>query len=408
MKILHISTSDSGGAGLAALRIHKSLLNLNCDSKMLVANKTSQLDSVYVAKQNLNLYHWSSIGVFRKFQKHILRRLGFLTVIEKYEAKINAIPLEKKTFYTFPITHFDLSEHTLVNEADIIHLHWIANFVDYETFFKKVKKPIVWTFQDENIKFGGFHYTKTWQKYSAYYKSIEKDFYRIKCQALVERNDITCIAVSKMMAEFCISKSFLNQNPTSIIPNTVESVIYRSQNKKFARNVFSIPENDLVFVFCSLILQDERKGLKELLEALEILQIPNLTLLCIGDGSISYTTKINTICVGQFQNENVMSLLYSCGDLFIMPSFQEAFAQTSLEAMSCCLPVVAFPCSGAEDLINENNGVVCSDFTVEALIEGIQKALYTRYNPEIIRQDVIQRFSSEKIAKDYISVYKNI
>jgi hypothetical protein len=37
-----------------------------------------------------------------------------------------------------------------VMKADIIHLHWIADWLDYTTFFGAVKKPIVWTFHDEN------------------------------------------------------------------------------------------------------------------------------------------------------------------------------------------------------------------------------------------------------------------
>jgi len=407
MKILHISTLDYGGAGLAALRIHKSLLDLGCESKMLVAEKTSLLDSIYVANANLNFYHWSSVWLFRKIQKHLLRRFGYVSKIEKYELMINSIPLENRTYFTFPVTHYDLSEHPLVKEADIIHLHWVANFVDYETFFKGLEKPIVWTFHDENIGLGGFHYLGAKNIYNCYYKSIEEEFCKTKIQALAGQN-ITCIALSKMMADFCRSKSFLKNNPIFVIHNGVDNLMYRPQNKKFARSVFNIPENDLVFTFCSLNLQDERKGLKELLIALDALKMSNVTLLCIGNGTIPSTTNTNIVCIGQIQNENLMSLSYSCADIYIMPSFQEAFAQSPIEAMSCCLPVVAFPCSGVEDFINLENGVVCSDFTVEALITGIQKALNTIYNPEVIRQNTIKYFCSKKIAMDYISVYENI
>jgi len=408
MKILHISTSDNGGAGLAALRIHKSLLCLGCNSKMLVADKSSQLDTIYVVKENLNLYHWSSIWLFRKFQKFVLRKLGFVTKIEKYEAIVNSIPLEQRVFFTFPITHYDLSEHPLVKEADIIHLHWIANFVDYETFFKKVNKPIVWTFHDENIGLGGFHYTKTSQGYSDYYKNIEEEFCKIKKQALIGKTNITSIALSKMMVKFCADHSFLKENPVYIINNGVDNLVYRPQNKEFARSVFNIPINNLVLAFCSVSLQDERKGLKELIKALEILSISNITLLCIGNGNISSTTKINTVCVGQIQNENIISLLYSCADMFVIPSFQESFGQTTIEAMSCGVPVVTFPCGIAQEIINDTNGVVCSDFTVPALVEGIQKALSIKYNPDAIRQNIINHFSSKKIANEYISVYNHV
>ena len=36
MKVIHLSTSDSGGAGRAALRIHKSLIEIGVNSEMWV------------------------------------------------------------------------------------------------------------------------------------------------------------------------------------------------------------------------------------------------------------------------------------------------------------------------------------------------------------------------------------
>ena len=46
MKILHLISQDSGGAGRAALRLHKALLDQNIESLMLVQNKTTDLPSV--------------------------------------------------------------------------------------------------------------------------------------------------------------------------------------------------------------------------------------------------------------------------------------------------------------------------------------------------------------------------
>ena len=38
MRILHISTFDSGGAGTAALRLHEAMLSAGLDSQILVMN----------------------------------------------------------------------------------------------------------------------------------------------------------------------------------------------------------------------------------------------------------------------------------------------------------------------------------------------------------------------------------
>lgn len=44
-------------------------------------------------------------------------------------------------------------------------------------------------------------------------------------------------------------------------------------------------------------------------------------------------------------------------------------------------------CSGKPDLINEQNGIVCRDFTVEALVLGVKEAMSHNYSSEHIRQD---------------------
>lgn len=89
-----------------------------------------------------------------------------------------------------------------------------------------------------------------------------------------------------------------------------------------------------------------------------------------------------------------------------MPSYQEAFAQAPLEAMACGLPIIAFPCSGTEELIETNTGVLCRDFTSQALEEGLREAFSINYSSKYIRAYVIDRFSPEKIAQQYIEFYK--
>lgn len=60
----------------------------------------------------------------------------------------------------------------------------------------------------------------------------------------------------------------------------------------------------------------------------------------------------------------------------------------------------------AHDLINDRNGVVCKDFTVEALIAGIRQAMTRQYDPAAIREDVTSRFAYEKIAREYLALYE--
>ena len=131
----------------------------------------------------------------------------------------------------------------------------------------------------------------------------------------------------------------------------------------------------------------------------------NAALLCVGSGALP-KVDFPIFGTGAIANPRLLSIAYSAADLFVMPSYQEAFAQTPLEAMACGRPVVAFPCSGTDELINDANGVRCQEFTEESLSAGIMSALSAKYNREAIRQDAIERFNTDKIANQYVDLYK--
>src|SRR4026207_757788 len=147
MKIVHVSTYDAGGAASAMLQLHKGLLNLRIDSSILSASKTrNDILHLHTCER--------SLPEGRLFQK-VLNRFGFPQTTEQKDWwVINKLKIKdylrfgkntgSRLFFS-PNSPYYLEDHTLIKEADIIHLHWISGFVNYPTFFNKIKKPIVWT-----------------------------------------------------------------------------------------------------------------------------------------------------------------------------------------------------------------------------------------------------------------------
>lgn len=408
MKVVHITTCDYGGAGLAVLRIHDSLLQLGVDSAVLVAEKKSLLNTVFQVEPSpvLNTYQRPKNKLLRKVKNFLHRRGFFLTSIEKCKKTLNSLKGNKDAFFTFPISSYDLTENEMVKKADVIHLHWIADFVDYPTFFRKITKPIVWTFHDENIGLGGFHYLYSKHEYYQAYQPLEDEFCRIKREALENFHNLYVVALSNKMKAFVEGLDFLHPKKSFIIHNSVNYERFRICDKTYLRELFHIAQENLVFSFCANEIDDERKGLSELIRALEMMDNDHFTLLCVGSGRLPVKPSFHVICMGKIDNEDVMAALYSCSDRFVMPSYQEAFAQTPLEAMACGVPVVAFPCSGTEELINDDNGVRCEAFTVDSLSQGIKESLKRQYNPAKIRKGVMNRFAPRLIAEQYYRVYK--
>lgn len=406
MKVVHICTTLEGGAGLCAARIIKATRNLNVEAKVLVArgNKSKDEDVVEFVSP------WSKNSAVRLFQR-FLARLGVMPQVEKIKRRLakESSKYQGTMCFTSPVTTYThLADHPWIKEADIVHLHWIGNFVDYESFFPKIYKPIVWTIHDQNPGLGGFHLTSWKNNASESFKKLDDDMMKVKQRAYHKAHNVTLVAISSQMCDYFKSNTLLRRFPIVKIHNGIERERFMLLNKQNCRDVLSIPEYGKVFIFVSNDIHDNNKGLNRLIEALEKLNISNTILICLGKYNKTVKASFEIRCEGFVSNNRLQSIYYSAADYFVMPSLQETFAQSPMEAMACGTPVVAFPCSGTNDLINDMNGVICDDFTVDALIKGISIAMKRNYHREKIRQNLLERFSYNIIAKQYIELYQEL
>lgn len=406
MKVVHITKLPDGGASWCAMRISRALCKQGVDSRILlmqgVANNNiaiAKADWLYQDHKNL------FIRIVVKVLKLMYRpKFEYLIYKRKKAAK------SANAFFTSPITGYtNLSKHPWVREADIVHLHWISDFIDFPTFFKRINKPIVWTVHDENPGLGGFHYVSHKKDASREYLCIDEEYEEIKRKVLHGKNRPHLVAISSQMKSFFENNIILKDCPITLIHNGVNCEVFHPVAKKNSREVLGLSLEKKIFLFSSYQIEDKRKGLAILLPALEALHDSSILLVCLGKyKAVPQTKYIEVKCVGMVNGSENLSLYYSASDYFMLTSFQEAFAQTPLEAMACGTPVIAFPCSGVSDLIYEKNGVICQDFTVDALIDGIRKAIDLEYSREEIRRDVKSRFSYDKIAFQYINLYHSL
>lgn len=408
MKIVHIATTDFGGAALGMINLHEALLSLGVESNILVAQKTTQLDSVVCMKPNHNLYQWSNNRIIRKGQKIMRRRGKWLTMVEKWDKEIEKKSLNHPSLcFTSPFSNYDISQHPLVSEADIIHLHWVGNFLDYPTFFAKVNKPIVWTLRDENPGLGGFHYTSDKKEFNKFYIHIENTFLEEKRKALFLRDNITLIALSEAMKTFCSSVDFLKNKETVKIYNPIDAELFSAIDKNIARKALNIDNNTLVLSFVSVSLKDHRKGIKHLVEAIKSLDYP-VKLLCVGINDYFVDSHPDITCYGPIENTQLLSLIYSASDIFVTPSQQESFGKTTIEAMLCGTPVISTATGIAPEIIDEDSGLIINS-TEPTEIEHAIKEVSTRgYDGAAIREKALRLFDPNSIAQQHKTLYNSI
>jgi glycosyltransferase involved in cell wall biosynthesis len=406
MKVVHILTTFDGGAGIAAYRIFNSTRALGVDAKALVAYGKNT-DIVNVIKP-VNVF--SRFWLIRRLQV-FLQNKGIWPQTEVIRRRIQSEMDKnaKECFFSSPVTLYKtIADHPWVKEADIVHLHWVGDFLDYKSFFSKVEKPIVWGMQDENPGLGGFHY-EIWKKEATdSFKSFDDELIQLKCQAMKNVKSMTMVVIASKLKEFAKRSKLLCNYPCVVINNGVEKEKFVPIPINIAREALNIPKDSRVFLFVAQNIHDKRKGLKELINALENLNMPNTLLVCLGTFHSLPESSVQIRCEGFVSNNRLQSLFYSAADYFVMPSFAEAFGQVALEALACGTPLIAFPNDGAHDLITSGNGVLCQDFTVDSLVEGIKIAMNEEYDRMKIREDAIRRFSYDKIGKQYLELYEKI
>ena len=408
MKVLHIATTDYGGAAQGLLNLHEALIRQGVDSKVLVAEKRTAMESVYQMEPNYQLFQWSKHKLVRKAQK-ILRRRGKLktTTEQWFERMKQANLFQYDVCYTSPYTHYDITQNPLVKEADIIHLHWVGNFLDFASFFKEIDKPVVWTLRDENPGLGGFHYTTDKCRVGHLCTEMEEAFLSVKRNAIAGCENMTLVTLSDGMTDFCRQNKFLSGKRIAKIYNAIDGTKYNCIDKTLARQALRIEGSTLVVSFVSVTLGDSHKGLSKLMEAVKYLDRP-VKVLCVGMNNYFTRQEENVICYGKIENSSLISLVYSASDFFISPSIQESFGKTVAEAMMCGVPVIATPTGIAPEVINETTGVLLENSTPKEIAETIEKSCQRAYDRGLIRENALGLFNPTQIAKQHIDIYQSI
>ena len=178
--------------------------------------------------------------------------------------------------------------------------------------------------------------------------------------------------------------------------------------------------NSVVFIFVGRLVGD--KGVNELVEVFEIISKEskkNIKLLLIGDfedslDSLLPNTKflINTnanIIRLSFQEDIRKYLLVS--DCLILPSYREGFSNVTLQAGSMGLPIIITDVNGATDLVQPGiNGLIIKKYSKIELYNSIK--LFTenkiKFDPDKIREIIIEKYSQEKFYEKLIEFYNNI
>lgn len=157
---------------------------------------------------------------------------------------------------------------------------------------------------------------------------------------------------------------------------------YTPYNKFISRQKLSLPENGKILFFGAGSFSEKRKGLDELLLALNILYQSNdwtqpIHLAIAGNNMeiVEKSLPFPYTLLGQLNHQS-LPVAYSAADVFICPSIQDSGPMMINQSLMCGTPVVSFEMGVALDLvINGLTGYKARLKDSEDLASGIKEIL---------------------------------
>ena len=394
MKVLHvIGGSDQSGAYKGAYILQKTLITQKIKSKILS-------DCSYEKKirkdQDIVCINKNS------FNKLLSK---FFIITEKF-LKFSFLKSQRSSF-TFGFLGTDITKSEHYKNADILHIHWLSQgFIQLKSI-SRINKPVIWTMRDMWPFTGGSHYSMDFQNYES--GSLSKIIQRFKKK--IYNNKIEFVAISDWLKKQAESSYILNNYKIRRIYNNINIQDFNFIRKEEARFNLNIDTKKKIILYGAQNPQLNRKGWNILIETIKKLDQSKYFLLIFGNfwsQKILDEIGIEYKSLGFIKDPKRLNLVYSCSDLFLSLSLQEAFGKTWAEALTCNIPVICFKDSCASEIIDhKKNGYIVEGINAENLKSGIEWCSNFQNKIQNI-DEKIKLFDPDIIAQKYINLYEEV
>lgn len=289
---------------------------------------------------------------------------------------------------------FKLIKIVSENNIEVIHSHWRKTSIIAQLIKMLTGINFVWTNHLNSIPSDLIHRKLT--------------FYGKKA-----------ITVSSDMVPFLNSKLNINKNDIAVVYNALEKEKYKLpeiEAKKIIRNKLGINESDIVITLLGRL--DPVKGHLFLIEAMNkiVLHHPNrkFKLVFTGRGSDEYKNEIQQLAKKYKLNNNIIYTGYtdpvevlSISDLMVLPSKNEGFPISCVEAFAMRVPVIRTKTGGYSDMKNYCIGIEYGN------VEGLSQAIEDVISNEGLKTNMIntaysffnEQLTSDKMAKKILKIY---
>ena len=412
MKVLHISSTDSGGgAARGAYSLHKALRASGVDSRMLVGVKHTDDFTVIEPRTKLE------------------------KAVNHFRPHIDVLPLSLypgRRPYAFSPAWVPnvLGGQVKRLTPDIINLQWVCGGFLRPESLRRFRRPLVWTLRDMWAFTGGCHYSLECERYiercgacpmlgSSKEHDLSRRLWQRKMKAWGNLN-LTVVTISSWLAGCAQASSLFKDKRVEVIHNALDERVYKPMEKKVVREMLGFPQNKKLILFGAINpVGDEIKGFKHLKAALEVLassgKCKDAELVVFGSSEPECPPDLGLKAryLGRFHDDLSLAMIYAASDVMVVPSEREAFGKTAMESLACGTPVVCFDTSGLKDIVeHKENGFRAKCFDPVGLAHGIMWVLKDDKRRETLsrraREKVTEEFTLKAQVRKYVALYEDV
>jgi teichuronic acid biosynthesis glycosyltransferase TuaC len=217
-------------------------------------------------------------------------------------------------------------------------------------------------------------------------------------------------ALSTARRIFCVSRSLqgialelgCDRQKVRVIPNGVNSVVFRPMEKVAARTRLGLPLERCILLSVGGLC--ERKGHHRIIEVLPelLMRHPDLLLIVVGgpgpEGDMGpelmrlikkLEMEPHVYLAGARPHDEIASWL-AASDLFCLATRNEGMANVVVEALSCGVPVVTTRVGGNAEVVQDGVNGYLVDFGDS---RGLQEAILNALGKDWKREDVLKSMS---------------
>lgn len=374
-----MATSDSGGAGQATLRLHKTFLEEGWNSCLLVKNKLT-FERGVVEFQNERFKN--------SYLYQILNRTGNL--IEEFFGIQDYKTDPNYCFFNKVESENGLDVKNILKQIpflpDLIIAGWISKFINTSTLNalqRKTRAKLHWWTTDMGPLTGGCHYSNGCMGYTmecnncpAITDKSKKNQAAINLKLkrqFIRQGNIGVLAGSdQLFRQATNSTLFKSQITIPKVLMPIDSEIFTNTNRKIAKQILDIPLNKRVIFTGATDNREHRKGGEYLKETINEL---NKLIAGLENGKLSKDDIVIVIAGSNGQNdwfndmpfkklflnfisdERYLSLVYQAADVYLCTSIEDSGPMMINESLMCGTPVVCFDIGVSRDLVlNQKTG----------------------------------------------------